>query len=193
LDWRQSQIVNRKSEMNLPMTSELLVFLVLSLVAIASALGMLFSRNTIYSALFLVLNFITVAVFYLMLGAPFIAMSQITVYAGAIMVLFLFVIMLLGAESVTSPTQGMSWQRPLAFLLAITLTVESVYLIFARAKLDTVITAPDAATNSMESLREMAMTLFDKFLLPFEITSILLLVAMVGAIVLAKKEKGAKA
>ena len=176
------------------MTSELLVFLVLSLVAIASALGMLFSRNTIYSALFLVLNFITVAVFYLMLGAPFIAMSQITVYAGAIMVLFLFVIMLLGAENLTSsPTQAMPWQRPLAFILALTLTVESVYLIFARAKLDTIITAPDAATNSMENLREMAMTLFDKFLLPFEITSILLLVAMVGAIVLAKKEKGARA
>ncbi len=176
------------------MTSELFVFLVLSLVAIASALGMLFSRNTIYSALFLVLNFITVAVFYLMLGAPFIAMSQITVYAGAIMVLFLFVIMLLGAESMTSsPTQALPWQKPLAFILAITLTVESVYLIFARAKLDTVITAPDAATNSMENLREMAMTLFDKFLLPFEITSILLLVAMVGAIVLAKKEKGARA
>ncbi len=176
------------------MTSELLVFLVLSLVAVASALGMLFSRNTIYSALFLVLNFITVAVFYLMLGAPFIAMSQITVYAGAIMVLFLFVIMLLGAENLTSsPTQAMPWQRPLAFILALTLTVESVYLIFARAKLDTVITSPDAATNSMENLREMAMTLFDQFLLPFEVTSILLLVAMVGAIVLAKKEKGARA
>ena len=176
------------------MTSELLVFLVLSLVAIASALGMLFSRNTIYSALFLVLNFITVAVFYLMLGAPFIAMSQITVYAGAIMVLFLFVIMLLGAESFTSsPTQALPWQKPLAFILAVTLVVESVYLIFARAKLDTIITAPDAATNSMENLREMAMTLFDKFLLPFEITSILLLVAMVGAIVLAKKEKGGRA
>jgi NADH-quinone oxidoreductase subunit J len=176
------------------MTSELIVFLVLSLVAIASALGMLFSRNTIYSALFLVLNFVTVAVFYLMLGAPFIAMSQITVYAGAIMVLFLFVIMLLGAENLTSsPSQAMPWQRPLAFILALTLTVESVYLIFARAKLDTVITAPDTVTNSMESLREMAMTLFDKFLLPFEVTSILLLVAMVGAIVLAKKEKGGRA
>ena len=73
------------------MTSELIVFLVLSLVAISSALGMAFSRNAIYSALFLVLNFVTVAVFYLLLGAPFIAMSQITVYAGAIMVLFLFV------------------------------------------------------------------------------------------------------
>jgi len=174
------------------MTSELIVFLVLSLVAVSSALGMAFSRNAIYSALFLVLNFVTVAVFYLLLGAPFIAMSQITVYAGAIMVLFLFVIMLLGVEQMTAP-DALSWQKPLAFLLALTLTVESVYLIFARAKLDTVITAPDAATNSMENLREMAMTLFDKFLLPFEITSILLLVAMVGAIVLAKKEKGGRA
>ncbi|MDP1614623.1 MAG: NADH-quinone oxidoreductase subunit J, partial [Methylococcales bacterium] len=81
------------------MNTDLIVFLVLSLVAIATALGMLFSQNAVYSALFLVLNFITVAVFYLLLGAPFIAMAQITVYAGAIMVLFLFVIMLLGAES----------------------------------------------------------------------------------------------
>ena len=101
------------------MTSELIVFLVLSLVAIASALGMLLSRNAIYSALFLVLNFVTVAVFYLLLGAPFIAMSQITVYAGAIMVLFLFVIMLLGAESLAPLPQAMPWQRPLAFILAV--------------------------------------------------------------------------
>ena len=62
------------------MNSDIIVFLVLSLIAISSALGMMFSRNAVYSALFLVLNFITVAVFYLLLGAPFIAMSQITVY-----------------------------------------------------------------------------------------------------------------
>jgi NADH-quinone oxidoreductase subunit J len=174
------------------MTSDLIVFLVLSLVAISSALGMAFSRNAIYSALFLVLNFVTVAVFYLMLGAPFIAMSQITVYAGAIMVLFLFVIMLLGAEKMAPLPQAMPWQRPLAFILAVTLVVESVYLIFARAKLDTVITAPGAAANSPESLQNMAMTLFEKFLLPFEVTSILLLVAMVGAIVLTNREKREK-
>jgi NADH-quinone oxidoreductase subunit J len=174
------------------MTSELIVFLILSLVAISSALGMAFSRNAIYSALFLVLNFVTVAVFYLLLGAPFIAMSQITVYAGAIMVLFLFVIMLLGAESLTPLPQAMPWQRPLAFILAVTLVVESVYLIFVRAKLDTVITAPGVAANSPESLHDMAMTLFDKFLLPFEITSILLLVAMVGAIVLVNRERSRK-
>ena len=173
------------------MTSELIVFLVLSLVAISSALGMLFSRNAVYSALFLVLNFVTVAVFYLLLGAPFIAMSQITVYAGAIMVLFLFVIMLLGAESL-APTKSMPWQKPLAFFLAAILAVESIYLVFARARSDALVTAPEIAVNSMDNLREMAMTLFNQFLLPFEVTSVLLLVAMVGAIVLTKQVKGEK-
>ena len=88
-------------------------------------------------------------------------------------------------------SQSMPWQRPLAFILAVTLAVESIYLDLLPAhRLDTVITAPDAAANSMDSLREMAMTLFNQFLLPFEITSILLLVAMVGAIVLTNREKG---
>jgi NADH-quinone oxidoreductase subunit J len=169
------------------MTSELIVFLVLSLVAIASALGMLFSRNTIYSALFLVLNFVTVAVFYLMLGAPFIAMSQITVYAGAIMVLFLFVIMLLGAEQLRSE---LNWREALfPGILALILVTQAIYVIFSKASLSSVMASPDASLNTMETLRKMSMTLFDKFLLPFEVTSILLLVAMVGAIVLAKKEK----
>ena len=76
------------------MSVDLILFFGLALVAIAAAIGMLLSQNAVYSALFLVINFATVAVFYLLLGAPFIAMAQITVYAGAIMVLFLFVIML---------------------------------------------------------------------------------------------------
>ena len=171
------------------MTSELIVFIVLSLVSVSSALGMLFSRNAVYSALFLVLNFVTVAVFYLLLGAPFIAMSQVTVYAGAIMVLFLFVIMLLGAESFAPLPSALPWQKPLAFFLAIVLAVESTYLIFARARSNALVTAPDAAVNSMDNLREMAMTLFNQFLLPFEVTSVLLLVAMVGAIVITNRER----
>lgn len=173
------------------MTSDLVVFLVLSLIAIASALGMLFSRNAVYSALFLVLNFVTVAVFYLLLGAPFIAMSQITVYAGAIMVLFLFVIMLLGADSLL-PGKALPWQRPLALIISAVLVVESVYLIISRAQPDMSISSPDASINTMDNLREMAMTLFGQYLLPFEVTSILLLVAMVGAVVLTKQEKGEK-
>ena len=171
------------------MSSDLIVFLVLSLVAIATALGMLFSNNAVYSALFLVLNFVTVAIFYLLLGAPFIAMAQITVYAGAIMVLFLFVIMLLGAENL-APSNVLPWQKPLAMLLSAILAVEAIYLLFNRAGTDIAVTAPDASLNSLESLRTMAFTLFNQFLLPFEVTSILLLVAMMGAIVLSRQEKG---
>jgi len=171
------------------MTIDLILFLVLSLVAIATALGMLLSRNAIYSALFLVLNFITVAVFYLLLGAPFIAMAQVTVYAGAIMVLFLFVIMLLGAESLPK-AQVLPWQKPLAITLAVLLSAEAAFLLVTRARPEGQILHPEDIANSMDNLREMGMVLFNQYLLPFEVTSILLLVAMVGAIVLTRKEKG---
>ena len=171
--------------------TDLILFLILALIAIATALGMLFSKNAIYSALFLVLNFITVAVFYLLLGAPFIAMAQITVYAGAIMVLFLFVIMLLGAEALPQ-TNVLPWQRPLAIGLSVLLAVESAYLLITKARPAGDILAPDATVNTTENLRQMGMALFSDYLLPFEVVSILLLVAMVGAIVLAKKEKGVR-
>jgi NADH-quinone oxidoreductase subunit J len=170
------------------MTLELIFFLLLSLIAIATGLGMLLSRNAIYSALFLVLNFITVAVFYLLLGAPFIAMAQVTVYAGAIMVLFLFVIMLLGAESLPK-AEVLPWQRPLAIMLAVLLAGESVLLLITRARPAGDITAPDVAVNGVDNLRALGGALFNHYLLPFEVTSILLLVAMVGAIVLVRKEK----
>jgi NADH-quinone oxidoreductase subunit J len=170
------------------MSLELILFLVLSLIAIATAIGMLLSRNAVYSALFLVLNFITVAVFYLLLGAPFIAMAQITVYAGAIMVLFLFVIMLLGAESLPE-AQVLPWQRPLAIGLAVLLAAEATFIFISRARPVGDIVPPADTVNMMSSLREMAMMLFNQYLLPFEVTSILLLVAMVGVIVLVRKEK----
>ena len=170
------------------MNLDLILFLVLALVAVGTAMGMLLSRNAVYSALFLVLNFITVAVFYLLLGAPFIAMSQITVYAGAIMVLFLFVIMLLGAESLPE-AQVLPWQRPLAIGLAVLLVLEAAYLLITRATVAADVPLPGATANTMENLRELGMTLFNQYLLPFEVTSILLLVAMVGAIVLIRKER----
>jgi NADH-quinone oxidoreductase subunit J len=171
------------------MNLDLILFLILALVAVGTAMGMLLSRNAVYSALFLVLNFITVAVFYLMLGAPFIAMSQITVYAGAIMVLFLFVIMLLGAESLPQ-AEVLPWQRPFAIGLAVILVSEAAYLLITRATTTTAnVPLPGEAPNTMVNLRELGMALFDQYLLPFEVTSILLLVAMVGAIVLIRREK----
>lgn len=172
------------------MTLDLILFLVLSLIAVASALGMLLSRNAVYAALFLVLNFVTVAVFYLLLGAPFIAMAQVTVYAGAIMVLFLFVIMLLGAESLT----GISNWRKVLFpgALAVILFIEAAYLLIVKARPAGDVLQPEAAVNTMDNLRQLGTSLFRDYLLPFEVVSILLLVAMVGAIILTKKEKGAR-
>lgn len=169
------------------MTVDLILFLVIALVAVASALGMLFSRNAVYSALFLVLNFATVAIFYLLLGAPFIALTQVTVYAGAIMVLFLFVIMLLGTEELPK-SDKLPWQKPTAIVLAVILLVEGVYLIFFQKVASGVISnAPTEAFGGPKAIGEM---LFNQYLFPFEVTSILLLVAMIGAIVLTINKEG---
>ena len=168
------------------MTIDLVVFLVLALIAISSALGMLLSRSAVYAALYLVLNFCTVAVFYILLSAPFIAMTQVSVYAGAIMVLFLFVIMLLGTELLPE-TRVLPWQRPVAILLALGLIAEAGYALLFRGAVAGGIPAP---IESFGSPRGIGRALFNQYLLPFEITSVLLLVAMVGAIVLARKHKG---
>jgi NADH-quinone oxidoreductase subunit J len=167
------------------MTVDFMLFFVLALVAIAAALGMLLSRSAVYSALFLVLNFGTVAVLYILLNAPFIAMAQITVYAGAIMVLFLFVIMLLGTENLGA-LKSLPWQRPLAFALALILAGEAGYLLIVRQAVTGAIPQP---VESFGSPQAVGQALFNQYLLPFEITSVLLLVAMVGAIVLTQKEK----
>ncbi len=170
------------------MTVNLLLFIVLAAACIATALGMLLSRSAIYSALFLVLNFGTVAVFYIILNAPFIAMSQITVYAGAIMVLFIFVIMLLGTEVLPLP-QALPWQRPLAIGLAAVLVVEAGYLVFVRSGAGATI---PLAVESFGSPQQVGAALFSQYLFPFEATSVLLLIAMVGAIILTVKDKGGR-
>ena len=165
------------------MDANLIVFIVMAVVAVGSALGMLLNRNAIYSALFLILNFATVAVFYIILGAPFIAMTQVTVYAGAIMVLFLFVIMLLGAEELTGITTKFDWQRPAAVVLALLMLAELVVVIFFR---DTVFGELMQLTDFVTP-ENIGRVLFNDYLLPFEITAILLLAAMVGAIVIARR------
>ncbi len=167
----------------------LILFFILAGTAVATALGLLLSRNAVYAALYLVLNFAAVAVLYLLLGAPFVAMSQVTVYAGAIMVLFLFVIMLLGAERLPR-SEVLPWQRPLAIVVAAILLAEAVYLLVQRVHLTVALPDPGTWENSMDALRQMASLLFTDYLLPFEVTSLLLLVAMIGAIVLTRGEKG---
>jgi len=164
---------------------DLIVFIILALVSVAAALGMLFSRNAVYAALYLILNFVSVAVFYLILGGAFIAITQVAVYAGAIMVLFLFVIMLLGTEQLNQ-TQTLAWQRPLAIILGLILGIETLYIIFTQANPGSAASSTPAGFGSPAAIGQV---LFNQYLLPFEITSVLLLVAMVGAIVLSKREQ----
>jgi len=173
------------------MTVDAILFFILALISIISAVSMLFSRNAVYSALFLIINFGTIASFYLMLGAPFLAMAQVTVYAGAIMVLFLFVIMLLGAEQLRH-SQSIGWQQPLAIILGAVLLVEAGVIFFSMR--DTSGMLPSFSTLDSEAAGPLAIgtALFNQYLLPFEITSVLLLVAMIGAIVLTKAEKRAR-
>jgi NADH-quinone oxidoreductase subunit J len=166
------------------MSGELILFFILALTAIATAAGMLLSRHAVYAALYLVLNFGTVAIFYLLLGSPFIALSQVTVYGGAIMVLFLFVIMLLGAEQIPAEFK---WKNILpAGLLGLALIGQIIFLVFQKISS----TGLQVATSTADaSPSPLAAKLFTVYLLPFEITSILLLVAMVGAIILTKQPR----
>jgi NADH-quinone oxidoreductase subunit J len=158
----------------------LIVFILLAIVAIGGALGMLLSRNAIYSALFLVLNFATIAVFYIILNAPFIGMVQITVYAGAIMVLFLFVIMLLGVEQLGGVRTTEGWQRILALLLGgILIGVFGAVLLGGTGMpLDTAVSIDSSPTA-------LGQRLFEGYVLPFIVTGFLLLAAMIGVVVLS--------
>lgn len=166
------------------MTLNVILFLVLAVIAIGSALGMLFSKNAVYSALFLILNFSVVAVFYLLLDAPFIALTQVTVYAGAIMVLFLFVIMLLGAEQ-TGRINAARWVQPVAFTLAAILIAETAYIVFVQKNVAAITASIPVDFGAPVAVGKL---LFNQYLLPFEITSVLLLAAMIGAIVLTKRK-----
>jgi NADH-quinone oxidoreductase subunit J len=161
-----------------------IVFIVLAAIALISALGMLLSRNAVHSALFLVLNFSTIAVLFLVLNAPFLFVTQITVYAGAIMVLFLFVVMLLGAEQLRSASSDIDrWQVPLSIILAIILLGTFGYLLITSAGAAGVAGEPPIIAGPVE----IGLRLFEAYVFPFEVASVLLLVAMVGVVVLRTK------
>ena len=162
-----------------------IVFLALALVAVAAAVGMLVTRNTVYSALLLIVNFGTIALLYLILGAPFIALAQVTVYAGAIMVLFLFVIMVLGTDRAPLK-ETLRRQRPMAITLGVGILAEALYILVFKGGPQPPLLAPPANSGNPA---DIGTALFNGYMLPFEITSVILLVATVGAIVLTKEEK----
>ena len=163
------------------------VFWVFAPISVASAVGMLLMRNAVHAALFLVVNFFCLAVFYLILDAPFLFAVQIIVYAGAIMVLFLFVIMLLGVDRGDDLRERLVAQRPLALVLGAGFVIEIVLAV--RVGIGFAARAPAGfdTVNQPGNTQALAKILFRNYFFPFEATSILLIVAAIAAMVLAQR------
>ena len=165
------------------MSADAYLFFFFGGLAVLGALNLIFQRHPIHSALSLILVMASLAVLYLLLGAEFIAAIQVIVYAGAIMVLFVFVIMLLnaGEEERTSLSRTSKY---VGLPVAAVLLVEICYLLYRAWPVDSVV-VPDRFVGRTERIGHL---LFKEFVLPFELTSILILIALLGAVVLAKKE-----
>lgn len=161
------------------------LFFLLAIVAVAAALGTLLARNPVNSALWLILNLFCIAGLYLTLNAQFIAVVQVLVYAGAIMVLFLFVIMLLNLAALPS-LRLIDVRRGIAFILVMGLLAEMAYIVAMAADglPEPVPVAQGAQTGSAV---EIAKVLFTRYALPLEMVGVLLLVATIGAVMYAKR------
>ncbi|HZA84263.1 MAG TPA: NADH-quinone oxidoreductase subunit J [Actinomycetes bacterium] len=165
--------------------AELVVFVVLAPVSVLSALGMVLNRNAVYSALLLVVNFFCLAGFYVLLEAQFVAAVQVIVYAGAIMVLFLFVLMLLGIGNEDVLKETIRGQRPAAAILTVLLLVA-----VGGALLGGALDAPPASlaqANQGGNVQAIGRILFTRYVFAFEAAGLLLVVAAVGALVLGKR------
>ncbi|HQY21871.1 MAG TPA: NADH-quinone oxidoreductase subunit J [Ignavibacteria bacterium] len=165
---------------------ETVLFFSLSVLAVASAILMITRKNPINSALYLILNFFTVSGLFLLLRAQFIAVIQVLVYMGAIMVLFLFVIMLLNLQDKSKLRESYTYKKLTSILLALMLFGILGYTVFFgfEGKFDKM--ADNAELNG--TAETLGAELFTNFSFPFELASFLLLAAIVGAIVLAKKK-----
>jgi NADH-quinone oxidoreductase subunit J len=165
------------------------VFWVFAPISVASAVLMLTRRNAVHAALFLIVNFFTIAVMFLLLDAPFLFAVQIIVYAGAIMVLFLFVIMLLGVDRSERPGERLFGQRSLAIILGVGFSLE--VFVALRASIGFAATASptfNATANAGGNPLALAKVLFTSYFFPFEVTSLLLIVAAIAAMVLANRK-----
>ena len=169
------------------MSPEQLVFWILAPISVAAAIGMVLARNAIHSALFLVVNFVTIAVFYLVLGSPFLFVVQIAVYAGAIMVLFLFVIMLLGVDRSESLYENIRGHRVLSVVLVVGVLLEIITAVRLGMGVGSTGAPGWGAVNEGGNPQALARVLFSDYFLPFEVTSILLIVAAVAAMVMTRQ------
>jgi NADH-quinone oxidoreductase subunit J len=157
------------------------IFYFLGFLAILSALMVVISKNPVHSVLYLIITFFAIAGHYILLNAQFLAAVHIIVYAGAIMVLFLYVIMMLNLNAEVEPHKG-KWLK-----IAATITGGLLMIVLVGALRDANI-ATSPGNGEIGLIKTLGNTLYKEFMLPFEISSILFLSAMVGAVMLGKKE-----
>ncbi|MGH9027596.1 MAG: NADH-quinone oxidoreductase subunit J family protein [Acidimicrobiia bacterium] len=165
---------------------EAVLFFVFAAAALVGALGVVLSRNPVHSALFLIMALVSVAIFFVLRDAPLLAAVQIIVYAGAIVVLFLFVIMLLGVDRSESLSEPLPFQRPIAVLLGVFVLVE-IFLLAGRTWSTGAPSVRGELGSTESNVETVARNLFTDFLWPFEITAGLLVIAVVGGVVLARR------
>jgi len=160
---------------------EMVLFFILALVAVAAAVGVMAQRNAAKSVLFLLLNFCCLAGLYFLLNAQFVAVVQLMIYAGAVVVLFLFIVMLLGIERIEESPDLRRYQWIAGALLAALLLMGLVWALIPMG--------PESvqALSPSDNVRQIGAAMLTEFAIPFELASVLLLVAIIGAVVLAKK------
>ncbi|MEA3297824.1 MAG: NADH-quinone oxidoreductase subunit J [candidate division Zixibacteria bacterium] len=173
------------------MNLDTVIFAVSAVVAVFGAVMMISQRNPVASVLYLIVSLVAQAVLYVQLGALFLGAVLIIVYAGAVMVLFIFVIMLLnlrGDEELGDNSHPVS--RLTKYLLAVLFVIEMVFVVKSSVFPDTgTIGIMSTLPDGFGSVERVAELLFGEYLYPFELTSILLLAAIVGAVVIARREK----
>jgi NADH-quinone oxidoreductase subunit J len=172
-------------------TVETVIFFIAAALALGGALGVVLARNPVHAALLLVVTLVAVAIFFLIQEAQLVAAVQIIVYAGAIVVLFLFVIMLLGVDREESLRDPIPYQRPAAVALGAILLAE-IFVLAGRTWATGATSARGSVRRQVDgqdlgNIQRVARTLFTDFLWAFELTAVLLVIAVVGAVVLARR------
>jgi len=167
---------------------DVLVFVVAAAAVLVGAIGVVVSRHPVHSALMLVLTLFGVAVEFINQQADFLAAVQVIVYAGAIVILFLFVIMLLGVDREENlAVEPLHWQRPAAIALALMVLVELVLLGHFSNWASGTPSVAGKLNGPGENVQKLGQSIFTRYLFPFEVTSVLLVIAVVGAVILARR------
>jgi NADH-quinone oxidoreductase subunit J len=167
---------------------EAIAFYFIAACILGFAVLVISTKNTVHSVLFLVLDFLFVAALYVLLGAQFIAVIQILVYAGGIVVLYLFVVMLVNLQRPPEAHADPHRRTKLGFGLAAAVLAELAAIAAYSSNLPATAAVAGAAMPVVGNTEQVGWLLYTSYLIPFEIASMLLLVAMIGAIVLAKRE-----